>query len=250
VNPSVREGAAVTAHVAELTERIDKVIEPFRDVVSLLRTVPGVSDRGAVAILAEIGPEMSRFPTAAHLASWSGICPGHHQSAGRLGSTSTRPGNAHLQAALGNAAMGAARTKGCYLQFRYRRHASRSTALKGLVATEHAIITSIWHMLSTAAPYNDLGADYYHRRDPENTKRRIIRQANDIGLTVRFDPIEHAGVTNRGTYGSFSCPPPRTRPGSGVGSGGGRAIKRACGTGGAGHPCEKPFRVVSRASRC
>jgi len=183
----------LAAHVAELTERIDKVIEPLRDVVSLLRTVPGVSDRGAVAILAEIGPDMSRFPTAAHLASWAGVCPGHHQSAGRVGSTSTRPGNAHLKAALGNAAMGAARTKGCYLQSRYRRHASRLTALKALVATEHAIITSIWHMLTTAAPYNDLGADYYHRRDPENTKRRIIRQANDIGLTVRFDPIEHMG---------------------------------------------------------
>jgi len=90
---------------------------------------------------------------------------------------------------LDNAAMGAARTDGCYLQARYRRRAARSTRLKALVATEHAILTSVWHMLSTRQPYNDLGGDYYLRRDPEAAKRRIIRQANDLGLTVRLDPV-------------------------------------------------------------
>ena len=139
----------LAASVAELTERIEAVIEPFRPAIKLLKTIPGISDRSAVAILAETGADMSRFPTAAHLASWAGVCPGHHQSAGRVGSTSTRPGNAHLKAALGNAAMGAARTNGCYLQSRYRRRASRSTPLKALVAVEHAILTSIWHMLTT-----------------------------------------------------------------------------------------------------
>lgn len=181
----------LAAAVAELTEQIETVIEPLRPVVTLLKSVPGISDRVAVTIIAETGADMSRFPTAAHLASWAGVCPGNHQSAGRVGSTSTRPGNAHLKAALGNAVMGAARTNGCYLQSRYRRRAARSTALKALVATEHAIITSIWHILTTGLPYHDLGGDYYLRRDPEATKRRIIRQANDLGLTVRFDPIEH-----------------------------------------------------------
>lgn len=133
---------------------------------------------------------MTRFPTAAHLASWAGVCPGHHESAGRVKSTSTRPGNAHLKAALGQAAMGAARTNSSYLQARYRRRAARSTALKALVAVEHAIIIAIWNMLRHDQPYNDLGSDYYARRNPELTKRRIIRQANDIGLTVRLDPIE------------------------------------------------------------
>lgn len=179
--------------VAELTERIETVIGPLRPAVTLLRTVPGISDRVAVAIIAETGADMTRFPTAAHLASWAGVCPGHHQSAGRVGSTSTRPGNAHLKAALGNAAMGAARTNGCYLQSRYRRRAARSTPLKALVAIEHAIIISIWQMLTTGQPYQDLGGDYYLRRDPEVTKRRIVQQANDIGLTVRFDPIEAFG---------------------------------------------------------
>lgn len=183
----------LAASVAEITERIETVIEPLRPAVTLLRTVPGISDRVAVAIIAETGADMSRFPTSAHLASWAGVCPGHHQSAGRVGSTSTRPGNAHLKAALGNAAMGAARTNGCYLQSRYRRRAARSTPLKALVAIEHAIITSIWQMLSTGQSYQDLGGDYYLRRDPEVTKRRIVQQANDIGLTVRFDPIEAFG---------------------------------------------------------
>jgi len=182
----------LAASIAEFTERIETVIEPFRPVLTLLKTVPGISDRVAVTIVAETGADMSRFPTVAHLASWAGVCPGNHESVGRVGSTSTRPGNAHLKAALGNAVMGAARTNG-YLQSRHRRRATRSTALKALVATEHAIIISIWHMLTTGRPYQDLGADYYLRRDPEATKRRIIRQANDMGLTVRFDPIEQLG---------------------------------------------------------
>ena len=132
----------LAASIAELTARIETEIEPLRPVLTLLKTVPGISDRVAVTIIAETGADMSRFPTAAHLASWAGVCPGNHESAGRVGSTSTRPGNAHLKAALGNAVMGAARTNG-YLQSRYRRRATRSTALKALVATEHAIIISI-----------------------------------------------------------------------------------------------------------
>jgi hypothetical protein len=108
-------------------------------------------------------------------------------------STSTWPGNAHLKAALGNAAISAARTKGCYLHTRYRRHTNRSTGLKALVAIEHAMVVAIWHMLTTNQPYHELGADYRQHRDPEATKRPIIRDANNIGLTVRFDPIEHTG---------------------------------------------------------
>jgi len=183
----------LAAAIQELTRRITTTLESFQETLRLLTTIPGVSDRVAATIVAETGADMTRFPTAAHLASWAGVCPGHHESAGRISSTATRPGNAHLKAALGNAAMGAARTDGCYLQARYRRRAARSTRLKALVATEHAILTSVWHMLSTRQPYNDLGGDYYLRRDPEAAKRRIIRQANNLGLTVRFDPVAGPG---------------------------------------------------------
>jgi transposase len=179
----------LAANIAELGARIDDLVSPYRRVLTLLRTIPGVSERVAVTALAEIGADMSRFPTASHLASWAGVCPGHHESAGRAKHVGTRPGNNHLKAALGNAAIGAARTKNSYLQSRYRRLAGRTSALKALVAIEHAIITAIWHMITTGADYHDLGADYYHRRDPAKTMRRITKQANEIGLTVRFDPI-------------------------------------------------------------
>ena len=158
--------------VEELTARITTALEAFTDTVRLLTTIPGISDRVASTIIAETGADMSKFPTAGHLASWAGVCPGHHESAGRIGSTKTRPGNAHLKAALGNAVMGATRRDGSYLQARYRRRAARSTRLKALVATEHALLTAIWHMLTTGQPYRDLGGDYYLRRDPEATKRR------------------------------------------------------------------------------
>ncbi len=183
----------LAANIAEISTRIAEAVKPFQPTLDLLRTIPGISDRVAITVLAEIGDDMSQFPTARHLASWSGVCPGHHESAGRTKQVSTRPGNNHLKAALGNAAMGAARTNDCYLQSRYRRLASRTSALKALVATEHAIIVSIWHILSHQQPYRDLGANYHQRRDPQQTMRRIVKQANDIGLTVRFDPIESIG---------------------------------------------------------
>jgi len=183
----------LAANIAEITAHINEAVKPFQPTLDLLRTIPGISDRVAVTVLAEIGDDMSQFPTAGHLASWSGVCPGHHESAGRTKQVSTRPGNNHLKAALGNAAMGAARTTDCYLHARYRRLASRTSVLKALVAVEHAIIISIWHMLADHQPYRELGAAYHQRRDPQMTMRRIVKQANDIGLTVPFDPIEVTG---------------------------------------------------------
>jgi transposase len=180
----------LAAGIAELTARIDVMIEPFRPILKLLTTIPGVSDKVAVVIIAETGADMTRFPTAAHLASWAGVCPSQNESAGRTKSTSPRPGNSYIKAALGNAAMGAARTNGCYLQARYRRLAARSSALKALVAIEHSILVSVWNMITNNQSYHDLGGDYYARRDPAAAMRRIVRQANALGMNVRFDPIE------------------------------------------------------------
>jgi transposase len=127
-----------------------------------------------------------------HLASWAGVCPGHHESAGRTKNTKTRPGNPYLKGALGLAAFGAVRTKDTYLRARYKRLTARRGPLRALVAVEHSIITAIWHMLTDDVEYADLGGDYSAKYDPERAMRRITRQANALGFTVRFDPIQAA----------------------------------------------------------
>lgn len=134
--------------------------------------------------------ETARFPTAAHLASWAGTCPGSNESAGRVKSTRTRPGNPYLKGALGIAGMSAARSKDTYLATKYRRIATRRGPLKALVAVEHAILTATWHMITNGTLYTDPGADFYTRRDPDKARQRAIDQLNKIGYTVTLTPLE------------------------------------------------------------
>jgi hypothetical protein len=144
-------------------------------------------------IIAETGADMSRFCTAGHLASWAGVCPGHYESAGKHKSGKTRHGNRWLGGALGTAAMAASRTKdNTYLGARYHRLVPRLGKKKALVALEHSILTAVWHMLTNDVDYHDLGGDYFTKRDPEAAMRRLIRQANALGFTIRFDPIQAA----------------------------------------------------------
>jgi transposase len=166
------------------TQRIEQVIEPYRWFRDLICTVPGVSTIVADVITAETGADMSVFPTAKHLASWAGISPGSNESAGVVKNTKTRKGNNHLKGALGVAAMSIARSKGTRLHARHWRIAARRGKLRALVATEHAILTAIWHMASTQTPYTDLGADYYTRREPERSTRRAVTQLEQLGYTV------------------------------------------------------------------
>ena len=170
-----------TVAIDALTERIEVVIEPFRGFCDLICSIPGIGTTTAQVITAETGADMSRFPTAGHLASWAGVCPGHHESAGRTKSTHTRPGNPYLKAVLGTAAMNAARNKDSYLGARYRRLAARRGKGKAVVAIQHTILVTIWSMAQTGALYDDLGADYYTRIQPIRTKRRAIRQLQNLG---------------------------------------------------------------------
>jgi len=176
-----------TAAIAELTERIEVVIEPFRGFRDLICTIPGISTTVADIVTAETGADMSRFPTADHLASWAGVTPGSHESAGVVKSTRTRPGNSHLKGALGIAAMAASRSHDTYLSARYRRIASRRGPLKAVVALEHAMLIAVWHMARDGTLYDDPGADFYTRLRPERAKQRAIKQLTTMGYRVTLD---------------------------------------------------------------
>lgn len=139
-------------------------------------------------IVAETGGDTARFASARHLASWAGVCPGHHESAGRTKSTRVRPGNPYLKGTLGLAAFGAVRTKGTCLQVRYKRIAARRGSLGALVAVEHSIITVIWHMLTDNVIHRELGGAYFTQRDPERATRRAIDVLNQLGYTVTLNP--------------------------------------------------------------
>ena len=181
-----------TRAIDELTARIEVVIEPFRAARDLIVTMPGISTLLAEVIIAETGADMTRFPTAGHLASWAGTCPGSNESAGRIKSTKTRPGNPYLKGALGIAAMSAARSKNTYLSAKYRRIASRRGPVKVIVAVEHAMLIAIWNMLTTNAPYRDPGADYYTRLNPDRARNRAIAQLHQMGYDVTLNPREAA----------------------------------------------------------
>jgi transposase len=182
-----------TMAIDELTTRIEVVIRPFRGARDLMISIPGISTTVADVIIAETGGDMSRFPTAGHLASWAGTCPGSNESAGRIKSTSTRPGNPYLKGALGVAAMSVSRSKDTYFAAKYRRLAARRGPIKAIVAVEHAMLIAIWNMLTTGAFYSDPGGDFYTRLNPDKAKNRAIDQLRKMGYVVTLDPLPVAG---------------------------------------------------------
>jgi transposase len=173
--------------IGRLTAEIDELIAPFADARERLCTIPGIDARIAEAIIGEIGVDMSRFPTAGHLASWAGMCPGQHESAGRSRSGRARHGDSWLQRHLAVAAMAAARSKGTYLASQYRRLAPRRGKLRARKAVGHSILVICWHILSSeAATYADLGQDWFDRRNsPELRARRKLAELRSLGCEVR-----------------------------------------------------------------
>lgn len=175
--------------IAGLTEAIGEQIAPFGEAVELLCTIPGIQRRNAECIIAEIGVEMSVFPTAKQLASWAGQCPGSDQSAGRRRSGRSRKGPKWLDWALEESALAAVRTKDTYLAAQYARLRPRRGHKKALGAVKHSILCIIWHMLSTGELYSDLGGDYFRRRDPERITRRLIAQLESLGHHVILEEM-------------------------------------------------------------
>ena len=182
-----------TRAIEELTARIELVMEPFRATRDLIVTIPGISTLVADVIIAETGGDMSRFPSAGHLASWAGTCPGSNESAGRIKSTRTRPGNPYLKGALGVAALSVARSKNTYFAAKFRRIAAHRGPMKALVALQHAMLVAIWNMCSTGSYYSDPGEDFFTRLDPDRAKSRALVQLRRLGYTVTLEPTRTAG---------------------------------------------------------
>ncbi len=177
------------AHVDYLEEGIERVIAPFTREVKLLDTIPGVNQRTAEVIVVEIGVEMGRFPTAAHLASWAGMCPGSNESAGKHRSGRTRKGSKWLRTALVESGNAAARTKDTYLRALYQRIKSRHGHKKATVAVGHSILVAAYHMLSAGVPYAEFGGDYFQKRTTDTYIRRLVRQLERLGQKVTLEPV-------------------------------------------------------------
>jgi transposase len=175
--------------IATLSAEIDGRLVPFAREVELLRTIPGVERRTAEAIIAELGPDMSRFPSHRHAASWAAICPGNDESAGKRRTGRTRKGNNHIRTALIEAALAATRTKDTYLRSQYVRVKRRHGHKKAIVAVAHSILVIAYHLLYRGQSYKELGGDYFiNRADPDRLVKRLVAQLERLGQRVTLEP--------------------------------------------------------------
>jgi transposase len=170
--------------LARFDRQIIESCQPFEELVALLDTIPGVARQTAEVIVAEIGTDMSRFPTAAHLAAWAGVAPGNNESAGRNRSGKTRKGDRALSSALTQAAQAAAHTKDTYLAAQFHRIAARRGKKRAIVAVAHSILVIAYHLIQKREPYHELGGDYFDKRDAEATKQRLVVRLEKLGYQV------------------------------------------------------------------
>src|SRR5207302_1990322 len=176
--------ASLEVAVRELEARLGKALAHFRPAVDHLITMPGISETVARVIVAEIGFDMTRFPSAAHLVSWAGLCPRLHESAGKRLSNRTRSSNPWLKTTLVQAAWSAARKKDSYFRAQFLRIKSRRGPKKAVLAVAASMLTAAYHMLKHDVDYRDLGADHFDRRDKAKLAKRLIARLHDLGLTV------------------------------------------------------------------
>jgi transposase len=178
---------------AALDEKVEAMLAPHARIVELVCTIPGVALRTAQVLIAECGLDMTRFPTVAHFASWAGICPGHHESAGRRRSGRTRPGPRWLIDALTESAKAAARTKGTYLAAHHAQLRGRRGEPKAIGATRHDILVAYYHIVRDQVPFRELGPDWQKKRySPEHRARRLQKQLEALGYTVTLEQVQQA----------------------------------------------------------
>ena len=173
--------------IATLSTQIEAAITPFAAMVTRLDSIPGVSQRTAEVLIAEIGVDMRVFPTAGHLASWAGVCPGNNESAGKHRSGRPRPGNRWLRMTLIEAALAASRTSTA-LGARYRRVMRHRGHHKAVIAVAHAMLVIAYHLLSRETTYHELGADYFDRHQTDRLRRRAVQTLQRQGYRVTLEP--------------------------------------------------------------
>lgn len=178
--------AALEGAVREVEARLGDALTPFRAAVDRLITMPGVSETVARVLVAEIGVDMTRFPTASHLVSWAGLCPRLDESAGKRHSTRTRPSNPWLKTTLVQAAWAAARKKDGYLRAQFLRLKSRRGPKKAIIAVAASMLTAAYYMLRDGVDYRDLGSDHFDRRDKAKLTKRLVARLHDLGFNVEL----------------------------------------------------------------
>jgi transposase len=184
--------AAVDAAITRMDERKAAGQSSFRALILLLATIPGVGVLAATVILAEIGTDMSRFPTAGHLLSWAGLCPGQNESAGKRRAARLRKGAPWLKVVLVQCAWAAKNKKGSYYKAQFHRLCARHGKKKAVCAVAASMLTAIYHMLKDGTEHHDLGADHFDRRPAEVKAKRLVGQLAKLGFEVELRPLAKA----------------------------------------------------------
>jgi transposase len=177
------------AAIARLDAELAARLAAEQEALALVQTIPGVAQRTAEVLVAEIGTDLSRFPSAEHLASWAGMCPGNAESGGRRLSGRTRRGNAWVRRTLAEVANVVSRMKGTYLAAQFRRIAARRGKGRAVVAVGHSVLVALYHMLTRHEPYHELGADYFDDRQRELVQRRLVHRLERLGYAVTLEAL-------------------------------------------------------------
>jgi transposase len=184
--------ASYEEQISEAGALIAQRLQGQQELLDRLDEIPGINQRVAQVIAAEVGTEVTRFPTAQHLVSWAGLCPGSNESAGKRRSTHIKPGNRSLRSAVVEAANAAGKKRDCYLSAMYHRIARKRGKKRALIAVGRTILQSCYHMIQRGSKYQDLGADYYQRRDPAGLARYFVKRIENLGFAVTLQRLPKA----------------------------------------------------------
>jgi transposase len=175
------------AAIARVDTELEARLAAEHEAIALLETIPGIGQRTAGVLVAEIGTDLSRFPSAEHLASWAGMCPGNAESGGRRLSGRTRRGNPWLRRTLAEVANVVSRMKGTYLAAQFRRIAARRGKGRAVIAVGHSVLVAIYHMLTRKEPYHEVGAQYFDEHDRNHVQQRLVRRLERLGFAVTLE---------------------------------------------------------------